>query len=141
MMPSSEVKREERFKVGMSQLVVTIQSGENGWTILYADSSSEYQDEVDTTDNNFDKAMKVLKTQFGDLINDYHESDNNGWIKIESENDLPITDGKTIQYFFVTKAGNITENGYCDLMKNKKIQYSLVYTHYQKIIKPKKPLY
>ncbi|MEY3500533.1 MAG: hypothetical protein RL308_2202 [Bacteroidota bacterium] len=75
------------------------------------------------------------------LINDYHESDNNGWIKIESENDLPITDGKTIQYFFVTKAGNITENGYCDLMKNKKIQYSLVYTHYQQIIKPEKPLY
>jgi hypothetical protein len=67
MMPSSEVKREERFKVGMSQLVVTIQSGENGWTILYADSSSEYKDEVDTTDNNFDKAMKVLKTHFGDI--------------------------------------------------------------------------
>lgn len=67
MMPSSEVKREERFKVGMSQLVVTIQSSENGWTILYADSSSEYQDEVDTTDNNFDKAMKVLKTHFSDI--------------------------------------------------------------------------
>ena len=67
MMPSSEVKREERFKVGMSQLVVTIQSGENGWTILYADSSSEYEDEVDTIDKNFDKAMVVLKTQFGDI--------------------------------------------------------------------------
>ena len=61
------VKREERFKVGMRQLTVTIQSGENGWTILYADSSFEYQDEVDTTDNNFDKAMKVLKTHFGDI--------------------------------------------------------------------------
>jgi len=67
MMPSSEVKREERFKVGMNQLVVTVQSGEKGWTILYADSSSEYQDEVDTTDNNFNKAMKVLNSHFGDI--------------------------------------------------------------------------
>ena len=64
MMPSSEVKREERFKVGLEQLIVTIQSGENGWTILYADGSSEYKDEVDTTNNNFKKAMKVLKTHF-----------------------------------------------------------------------------
>ena len=54
MMPSSEVKREERFKVGVEQLTVTIQAGENGWTILCADSSSEYKDEVDTTDNNFE---------------------------------------------------------------------------------------
>lgn len=67
MMPSSEVKREERFKVGVGQLTVTIQAGENGWSILYAGSSSEYKDEVDTTDNNFEKAMEVLKTHFGDI--------------------------------------------------------------------------
>lgn len=67
--------------------------------------------------------------------------DNNGWIKIESEEDLPMTNGKIIQYFFVTKSGNITENGYSDLMKNKKIQYSKVYTHYQQIIRPREPLY
>lgn len=67
MMPSSEVKIEERFKVGVGQLTVTIQAGENGWTILYADSSSEYKDEVDTTDNNFNKAMDVLKAHFGDI--------------------------------------------------------------------------
>ncbi|MGK0446556.1 MAG: hypothetical protein ACJA2M_000325 [Polaribacter sp.] len=67
MMPSSEVKRKELFKVGTSQLVVTIQSGENGWTILYDDSSSEYKDEVNTVDKNFDNAMKVLKTHFEDI--------------------------------------------------------------------------
>ena len=67
MMPSSEVKREEQFKVGMNQFKVTIQSGEKGWTILYSDGSSEFKDEIDTTDNNFDKAMKALKTHFGDI--------------------------------------------------------------------------
>lgn len=68
MMPSSEVKREERFKIGVAQLKVTIQSGENGWIILYADSSSEYKDIVDTTDNNFNSSLKVLKNNF-DIIN------------------------------------------------------------------------
>ena len=67
MMPSSEVKKEEQFKVGAGQLTVIIQSGENGWTILYADSSSEYKDVVDTVENNFNKALDILKTQFSDI--------------------------------------------------------------------------
>lgn len=67
MMPSSEVKKEQQFKVGVGQLTVTVQAGENGWTILYADSSSEYKDVVDTTENNFNKAIKVLKTHFSEI--------------------------------------------------------------------------
>jgi len=67
MMPSSEVKKEQQFKVGVGQLTVTIQAGENGWTILYADGSSEYKDVVDTTENNFNKAIEVLKTHFSDI--------------------------------------------------------------------------
>ena len=67
MMPSSEVKREEIFKVGVGQLNVTVQAGEKGWTILYADYSSEYKDEDDTTENNFNKALDVLKNHFCDV--------------------------------------------------------------------------
>jgi hypothetical protein len=67
MMPTSEIKRMQSFKVGFEQLTVTIQAGENGWTILYADSSSKYKDVVDTTDNNFDKAMEVLKLDFDNI--------------------------------------------------------------------------
>ena len=67
MMPSSEVKKEKSFRVGTSQLKVTLQAGENGWTILYADSSSEYKDVVDSTENNFNKALEVLKTHFSDV--------------------------------------------------------------------------
>lgn len=67
MMPSSEIDKEETFKVGISQLKVTIQAGKNGWTILYADSSSDYEDTVDTVDNNFKKALNVLKNNFGDI--------------------------------------------------------------------------
>jgi len=67
MMPSSEVKKSKSFKVGVGQLTVTIQAGENGWTILFADSSSEYKDVIDTTENNFNKALYVLKTHFCDV--------------------------------------------------------------------------
>lgn len=67
MMPSDEVKKEQRFKVGDGQLTVTVQSGENGWTILYADGSSEYADEFDTTDNNFNKAIILLNKRFSNV--------------------------------------------------------------------------
>lgn len=67
MMPSNEVKMEKRFKVGVGQLTVTLQAGENGWTILFADSSSEYEDVVDTVENNFNRALETLKKYFGDI--------------------------------------------------------------------------
>lgn len=67
MMPSSEVEKEARFKVGLAQLVVTVQAGVKGWTIIYADSSSEYEDVLDTTENNFDRAMGVLNKRFDDI--------------------------------------------------------------------------
>jgi hypothetical protein len=47
--------------------VVTIQAGENGWTILYADHSSKYSDQLDTVDENFNKAMEVLKLDFDNI--------------------------------------------------------------------------
>lgn len=67
MMPSSEVKIEKRFKVGVNQLTVTIQAGENGWTIIYADSSSDYKDVVNTAENNFNDALNLLITTFCDV--------------------------------------------------------------------------
>lgn len=63
MMPSSEVEKEQKFTDGYNS-TVTVQAGKNGWTVLYADSSSEYADVEDTTENNFDAAVKVLKGHF-----------------------------------------------------------------------------
>jgi hypothetical protein len=67
MMPSSDVKKEKTFKVGDDQLRVTLQAGEKGWTILFADSSSQYKDVEDTTENNFNSAFKQLKSYFDDI--------------------------------------------------------------------------
>jgi hypothetical protein len=41
---------------------ITIESGKNGWTILYADSSSEYQDVESTAEENFKRALGRLKS-------------------------------------------------------------------------------
>lgn len=67
MMPSSEVDKEERFIVGSLKLKVTIQSGLKGWTILYADGSSEYEDFEDTSENNYKKAYSLLNKRFSDI--------------------------------------------------------------------------
>lgn len=63
MMPSDEIKIQKTFVDDLG-LKIRIQAGENGWTILYADSSSEYADVVDTSLNNFNTALKKLKEHF-----------------------------------------------------------------------------
>ena len=67
MMSPSDIEIEERFKVGMDQLIIVIQAGQKGWTILYNDGSTEYEDIVNTTKNNFDKAMRELQKHFSDI--------------------------------------------------------------------------
>ena len=68
MMPSSEIEKEERIRI--NDLYVTVQAGPNGWTILYTDGSSEYQDIVDTTENNYKSALKCLCKRFDINIDD-----------------------------------------------------------------------
>lgn len=67
MMPSKDVDKEQNFKVGTLKLKVTIQSGSKGWTILYADGSSEYEDVEDTVENNYNKAFTILNKRFSDI--------------------------------------------------------------------------
>lgn len=66
MMPASEVKLSKTYVDGIG-LKITIQAGPNGWTIMYADSSSEYKDVEATTEENFEEALSVLKGHFSEL--------------------------------------------------------------------------
>lgn len=63
MMPSSEIEVSKTFKDDLG-LKIRVEAGKNGWTITYADSSSEYEDVEDTTENNFQAALTVLKSHF-----------------------------------------------------------------------------
>lgn len=66
MMPVKEIERTEYF-VDEYGLSVRIDAGPNGWTVRYADMSSEYKDESIGTDANFENAYKVAVESVGNL--------------------------------------------------------------------------
>ena len=61
MMPSSEIELRKTF-IDKHGLKISIDAGKNGWTIQYADHSSKYEDVEATTEDNFNTALKVLKS-------------------------------------------------------------------------------
>lgn len=66
MMASKYVKIEKYF-LDDSNLSITVQAGEKGWTIIYADGGTEYKDVEDTPENNFNKAYMILKSHFSNI--------------------------------------------------------------------------
>lgn len=61
MMPASEIKIEKIYKDDLGFNII-VQAGEHGWTILYADYSSMYDDVDNTPEDNLKLALKKLKT-------------------------------------------------------------------------------
>lgn len=80
-----------------------------------------------------------------DFINSLQCENNNGWIKIESEADLPLS-GDLYLCKLAINAWDNEDYIYC-LMKDfhksvpSKLNRALEYTHYQSIVKPKPPLF
>lgn len=66
VMPISCVELVKNFR-DMSHYNVTIEAGPKGWTIIWADYSTDYGDEDDTTENNFKKAYDMAVNQVGPL--------------------------------------------------------------------------
>ena len=59
--PSSEVQISKTYKDRNGRKVI-IDAGKNGWTIMWADHSSDYKDVEDTAENNFQEALTKLKS-------------------------------------------------------------------------------
>lgn len=74
MMPRNEIGKEKPYADKYRHLII-IQAGPHGWTILFADHSSEFEDVDDTTENNFKKAYKKATEYLGPLddvvVDDY----------------------------------------------------------------------
>ena len=66
MMPSNEIKISKRYEDQIG-LKITIDAGPHGWTILYADGSSEYADKNATSEDNFNEALTIAQKHLGDL--------------------------------------------------------------------------
>ena len=66
MMPSSEVEIEKIF-IDKYNLRITIQAGPHGWTIIYADNSTKYNDCNASSEENFETAKKIAIDDLGEL--------------------------------------------------------------------------
>lgn len=66
IMPISEVAISKKF-IDENGLTVLIQAGTGGWTIIFADQSTSYEDCEDSAKNNFDKAIKEAESTLGKL--------------------------------------------------------------------------
>jgi len=67
MMPSAEIDLEEHY-IDKNGYSITIQAGVHGWAIIYADSSSEFQDIDATADENFKAAYNLAVNNLGILL-------------------------------------------------------------------------
>lgn len=69
MMPSNKIELEKHYKDNLGFKIV-IQAGPEGYSIIYADHSTEYADINDTTENNFKTAYDIVTKHLGGLIED-----------------------------------------------------------------------
>ena len=66
MMPSSEIEMTKKYE-DENGLIITIDAGPRGWTIIYADGSITYKDVDSTTEENFKEAYNFLSNEFNSL--------------------------------------------------------------------------
>jgi len=120
------------------------------WGVLY----EKYKERISLDDGYLhiksNKALKEVKSIFNEIqftvgggISIFRPrqlqgiENNNGWIKIESEDDLPKESG---EYHVFNTEDVFTEN-FRRLSDSNRKMWLKLYTHYQPIEKPKPPIY
>ena len=66
LMPESEVEKHRTFRDAFN-ILISIEAGPKGYTIIWGDQSTSYEDIDDTTDNNFKKAYEIADKVVGPL--------------------------------------------------------------------------
>lgn len=61
-MPASEIELSKLYK-DQHGFRITIDAGKNGWTVIWADQSTNYKDVVATTEENFKEAYDCVVNQ------------------------------------------------------------------------------
>lgn len=59
-MPKNEVEEEEYFRESDSEDQFLIQAGPNGWSAVWEDGSSIFEDNKATTNENFKRALHIF---------------------------------------------------------------------------------
>lgn len=68
IMPSSETEITKTFRDSPDGWRVTLEAGPNGWTLIFADGSAEYEDSSSGTEDNYDTAYNRLLSIFPEAI-------------------------------------------------------------------------
>ena len=66
MMPSTEIEIEKCYKDKDGYKII-IQAGKNGWTIIYADYSTDFKDIISSANKNFEEAYNLAVNRLGTL--------------------------------------------------------------------------
>jgi hypothetical protein len=66
LMPANEVEIEKNFLGGERKII--IQAGKKGWTIIWADGSTDYRNFDDSGENNFNSAISHAKIFFPNIV-------------------------------------------------------------------------
>ena len=72
MMPCDEITIEKRYRAHgiMVDVYITIQAGPNGWTVIWPDKGTNYDDKMDDPEENFKTAYELAKTKYPDMVED-----------------------------------------------------------------------
>ena len=85
MMPSTEIEIEKCYKDKDGYKII-IQAGKNGWTIIYADYSTDFKDIISSANKNFEEAYNLAVNRLGTLTENithdlsYFPRGNNGQV-------------------------------------------------------------
>lgn len=66
MMPANEITLQKVYVDDFGSKV-TIQAGPNGWTVIYCDGSTDWEDSVNEDTVNFQNALNVATESVGQL--------------------------------------------------------------------------
>jgi hypothetical protein len=131
------MKKEEVIKAAYGEHWKTVKSfvDENGWTELQEEDFgySALSDEIEHFD--FEHSNKWRPISLSGIEN------NNGWIKIEMESDMPKQRG-TDDIYIIDELGEV-QVASSKLLNDRQIfnYWKATITHYQPINKPKPPLF
>ena len=60
LMPWNEADIIKKYKIPDTRYTVTIQAGSKGWTTVYSDYTTDFEDIDDTPENNLKRALKSV---------------------------------------------------------------------------------
>ena len=66
MMTRTEIEIEKCYK-NEDRYKIIIQEGKNGWTIIYADHSTDFKDIISSANKNFEEAYNLAVNRLGTL--------------------------------------------------------------------------